>query len=318
MQLLRLPAEDCVVISELVRIAMAAIARTDTWEALQADGWTEQDLARLQQAWMRQSFTAAMARSLEGELIFGDVSFDSARKSNDETIAMLYGMEEYIPVAESERPLWERTLRNFPNGEEVANFLKKEVYCRIWRFACLDQDERRYLESMQHLLAIARDATTNRSFTDIEPAINRLREDSVPKNLYDRLRYPTPDSSITLSGVINKAMRAETERSLVICAVALKRYALRYGAPPASLDALVPEFVSSVPIDYMDGKPIKYQLNASGAFVLYSVGADGKDDGGNATLLPDKTNPHNLWDRRDWVWPSPATPDEIAAYRKER
>ena len=111
-------------------------------------------------------------------------------------------------------------------------------------------------------------------------------------------------------------MRAETERSLVICAIALKRYSLRHGTPPASLDALVPEFVLSVPIDYMDGKPLKYHLNADGAFVLYSVGADGKDGGGDTALLPDKTSLHNPWDRKDCVWPSPALPDEIAAYRK--
>ncbi len=67
----------------------------------------------------------------------------------------------------------------------------------------------------------------------------------------------------------------------------------------------------------IDGKPIKYRLEAGGAFVLYSVGADGKDDGGDSALLPDKTNFQNLWDRKDWVWPAPAQPDEIKAYRSD-
>ena len=87
--------------------------------------------------------------------------------------------------------------------------------------------------------------------------------------------------------------------------------------PPAALDVLVPEFLATVPIDYMDGKPIKYRLDAGGAFVLYSVGTDGHDDGGDTALLPDKTNRRNLWDRKDCVWPAPALPDEITAYRKE-
>jgi len=313
----RLMAEDHIVISELVRIAIAAIARTDTWEALQAEGWTDEDLARVQQAWASQSFAAGMVRGLEGELVYSDTTFDLFRKSNEETITLFYTVEQFLPPADSERPFWERTLRSLPGGETVANFLKKQVYCRVWRFAWLDQDERRDLEFTQRLLAIARAATTNQSFAAIEPAVNRLREDSVPKNLYDKLRYTALDSPFTLSGVVSKAMRAETERSLVICAVALKRYSLRHGTPPASLDALMPEFVSSLPIDYMDGKPLKYHRNADGTFVLYSVGADGKDSGGDTALLPDKTNLRNLWDRRDWVWPSPALPDEIAAYRKE-
>ena len=313
----RLLAEDRIVISELVRIAIAAIARTDTWEALQADGWTEEDLARVQQAWASQSSAAGMTRALEGELVYGGNSFELMRKSNEEAITLLYGLEAFMPVDDAERPVWEQTLKNLPGGEAVADFIKKQVYCRVWRFAWLDQDERRYLEFMQRLLAITRAATTNKSFAALEPAINRLREDSMSRNMYDKLRYPAPDSIGTLSGVINKAMRVETERSLVICAVALKRYSLRHGTPPASLDALVPEFVSTVPIDYMDGQPLKYRLNAGGTFVLYSVGVDGKDGGGDAALLPDKTNLRNLWDRRDWVWPSPALPDEIAAYRKE-
>jgi hypothetical protein len=316
-QLPRLLAEDRIAISELVRIAIAAIARNGTWEALQADGWTHEDLARVQQAWASQSFAAAMTRCLEGELVYADHSFDLFRKSNEETISLFYGLEEYLPTADAERPLWERTLRILPGGEAASDFLKKQVYCRVWRFAWLDQDERRYLDFMQRLLAISRAAETNKSFAALEPAINRLREDSVPESFYDKLRYSTPDTPFTLSNVISKSIRSETERSLVICAVALKRYALRYGAPPASLDALVPEFLSSVPIDYMDGKPIKYRLDTGGAFVLYSVGADGKDDGGDSALLPEKTNLRMPWDRKDWVWPAPALPEEVAAYRKE-
>jgi hypothetical protein len=84
-----------------------------------------------------------------------------------------------------------------------------------------------------------------------------------------------------------------------------------------SLDALVPEFLSSVPSDYMDGKPIKYRLDTGGAFVLYSVRADGKDDGGDSALLPDKTNLRMPWDRKDWGWPAPSQPDEVRAYRSD-
>jgi len=48
--------EDHILISELVRIAMAAIARTTVWEALQADGWTDAHLAPLAQIWESTTF----------------------------------------------------------------------------------------------------------------------------------------------------------------------------------------------------------------------------------------------------------------------
>lgn len=309
---IRLPlllAEDQVAISELVRIAIAAIAKTATWEALQADGWTDEDLAKIQEAVQSQEFASAMARSLEGERVFDDVSFDLLRKSNDDTFHLFnfYWVDVFSGDEGAERSFWQRTL----------DFLKKQVYCRIWRFAWLDQDQHRNLKQQQHLIEIARRAVSEKSFAAIQPAIAALDAESANKSWYDKLRYPEPQPFFTLSGVVKRAMRAETERSMTECAIALKRYSLRHGKFPTSLDLLVPEFVVSVPIDYMDGKPLRYRLNADGSFTLYSVGEDGKDDGGDTALLPDRTSTRNLWDRKDFVWPSPATPEEVEAYRKE-
>jgi len=112
-------------------------------------------------------------------------------------------------------------------------------------------------------------------------------------------------------------MRGEAERSVVLCAIALKRYSLKHGNFPPSLDSLVPEFIASVPVDYMDGKPMGYRLEADGTFRLYSVGEDEKDDGGNAAVTAGKTHLRDLWARKDFVWPRPATPEEVEAYRKK-
>ncbi|HWH70925.1 MAG TPA: hypothetical protein VNT26_16165, partial [Candidatus Sulfotelmatobacter sp.] len=198
-QLPRLLAEDRIVISELVRIAIAAIARADTWEALQAEGWTEPDLSNLQQAWEAQHFAEAMARSLEGERLFSLISYDLLRKSNADTFDMIYGLQQVFPPDDSERPWWERHLRLLPGGDTVADFLKKQVYCRLWRFAWLDQDERHYLESMQQLLKIVRRAAAEKSLADIRPALTQFEQDSARRTGYDRLRYPDANSPLTLT-----------------------------------------------------------------------------------------------------------------------
>lgn len=111
-------------------------------------------------------------------------------------------------------------------------------------------------------------------------------------------------------------MKAETDRSLTLCAIALKRHFLRHGKLPASLEALAPELLPAVPIDYMDGKPIKYQLEDNDTFILYSVGEDGQDNGGDLSL-PDGSRNRALWRRRDYVWPAPATAEEVEEYRRE-
>jgi hypothetical protein len=308
----RLLAEDRLVISELVRISIGAMARVATWEALQATNWTEGDLAVLQKAWESQGFATAMVRSLEGERAYDDTAYELVRKSNKETIEALYGLEDFFdrqPGTSSDSQ---------PYSDKVMKFLKRQVYGRFWCFAWSHQDQRHSLETTQHVLEIARIANETKSLAPVQPALSRLEEEAELKSHYDQWRYPVSQQYIsTLPNTVEKAMRAETERSIAICAIALRRFWLRHGKLPPNLAALVPEFLTSVPIDYMDGKPMKYHPNADGTFALYSVGEDGKDDGGDGSLLPDKPNSRNLWWWRDFVWPLPALPEEVEAYRQK-
>jgi hypothetical protein len=98
------------------------------------------------------------------------------------------------------------------------------------------------------------------------------------------------------------AVQNETMRQLTITAIALKRYELGHHRLPSDLAELVPEFLSAVPIDPMSGQPLRYHLNADGSFVLYSVGEDGHDDGGNPNP-PKSSDRPGLWSGRDAVWP---------------
>jgi hypothetical protein len=82
-------------------------------------------------------------------------------------------------------------------------------------------------------------------------------------------------------------------------------------------------------MDVMDGKPLRYRLNPDGTFLLYSVGEDGVDNGGDLTptesIVRSRIHPwlatdaHSRakawWLARDAVWPMPATPEEIKAYQ---
>ena len=85
----------------------------------------------------------------------------------------------------------------------------------------------------------------------------------------------------------------------------------------SQLSELVPEILPSAPIDPMDGKPLRYRRNADGTFLLYSVGADGKDDGGDARPQKNDSKPQ-LMNARDIVWPQRASPEEIEDYEKRR
>ncbi len=62
-------------------------------------------------------------------------------------------------------------------------------------------------------------------------------------------------------------------------ATAVARYELAHGAPPDLLDSLVPAYITSVPEDPFDLHPMRYRREED-SYILYSVGPNGKDDGG--------------------------------------
>ncbi len=121
---------------------------------------------------------------------------------------------------------------------------------------------------------------------------------------------------------LTKFADIQMEQRLVITAIALKRYQLRQGKYPARLQDLTPGYLSEIPLDPMDGKPLRYQPKPGDTFLLYSVGEDSK---GQTAATPARSHEetiklkvyklqpwlsegtNQLWLKaRDAVWPLPA------------
>src|SRR2546430_1061882 len=73
--------------------------------------------------------------------------------------------------------------------------------------------------------------------------------------------------------------RAEMFHELDQLAFALAAYRADTGAYPKTLDLLTPKYLIKIPEDRFVGEPLHYALTPDG-FLLYSVGDDGKDNGG--------------------------------------
>lgn len=65
--------------------------------------------------------------------------------------------------------------------------------------------------------------------------------------------------------------------------VALRAYQRGHGELPATLDAMVPDYLESVPRDAFDGESIRYDARRK---LVYSVGSDFRDEGGRPDLSP--------------------------------
>jgi hypothetical protein len=72
---------------------------------------------------------------------------------------------------------------------------------------------------------------------------------------------------------------ARTENDLLMVSFALRAYKADHGAYPANLEALSPAYLNAIPIDVFSAGPLKYKVTGKSC-ILYSVGPDGKDNGG--------------------------------------
>ncbi|NLE57299.1 MAG: hypothetical protein GX616_02985 [Planctomycetes bacterium] len=90
---------------------------------------------------------------------------------------------------------------------------------------------------------------------------------------------------------------ANANGAAVITIHAIEAYRHRHGAYPAELSALVPEMLDSLPPDPCSRHqaPLRYRLDETEGYVLYSVGSDGQDEGGIA--------PPGGSGAADWVFP---------------
>ena len=70
-------------------------------------------------------------------------------------------------------------------------------------------------------------------------------------------------------------------------AVAIERYRRANGESlPAALTDLVPRYLTDIPEDPLTGKPLLFRAGPD-AYLVYSVGRNGKDDGGRLRVQPD-------------------------------
>ncbi|MCM8769503.1 MAG: hypothetical protein NC911_07550 [Candidatus Omnitrophica bacterium] len=177
---------------------------------------------------------------------------------------VLYGLKEIerqaicSPREGARNPGIEAIFPNPLTPEEARNFWKRQqlIYFRFMSL-CLEMAKNPYW--------IIRDKL-NQTFSEI----NNL-----------------PD----LKGVITKQLLSPLKRAflteasykarlgLASLALACCLYRLKSGNYPLSLEELAPEFFSELPLDPFTGQKYHYRVTELG-FLIYSVGQDGQDDGG--------------------------------------
>jgi hypothetical protein len=308
------PAE----VSHLFRYACVIFAFGATWQAVQADGWADDRLATLQQEWESVDFfrglpeTAAFTRAC------------MVAECQSERQQPLRGLVPTLKQALGPPPdVWSaltdywRQLRYHQHGT-----YEDEKHLLV-HYRNREQELRRAMKSsswseMRQLPGVTNLVRFQSKHPSRLQCVINLKQLSLASQIYAEGGQG--------EGLLGRAAVAEARRRLIVTAIALERYGRRHGSYPDTLEGLVPELLKNLPIDFMDGKPLRYRRTDDGHFVLYSVGLDCVDNGGKRPReapggspsfypLPVRlSNPNGT----DLVWPRPATTADIERFKREQ
>jgi hypothetical protein len=268
LDLCQMQRDEFAILTQMMRIALTRLALAVTWEVLQTNGWNQTQLADLQRSWSEFDALQALERGRLGERAL-----------------LLEFMTGIAHSARDDGGLWNRLLASWYPPERDALF---------------------YLKHLQPLLDGIRNVSNGTATSGLEPELADLEValDRAGSSLF-RHRYTVGLISLgNVKRAVDAAMIAETQRRMTLVAIALQRFSLSHGAPPPSLAELVPDFLGVIPLDPFDGWPLRYRLDPDGSFVLYSIGPDRVDDGGDPAPTTLNADP-GLGEAQDIVWPSP-------------
>jgi hypothetical protein len=253
------------------------IAVQPVWEGLTEHAWSEAQLQELQTTFLQYNFIADLNRPLAGERAAGVLTADLLVRGK-------YNLND---------------LTDNPNQTSSSTFIN--LLGRIAPHGWYYLEQLSYARLYQLQLDGAYDAETKRVYPGRIAANNSALDEAfagrkplamicIRHQLLAAILLPA------LNKIPIKAAAAQTAVDEAAIACALERFRLANGKFPENLNALVPQFISRLPNDVMSGLPYQYRPAADGQFILYSIGANERDDGGvsGKTLFDDKEG--------DWVW----------------
>lgn len=298
-------------VSYLVRFMDTKQAFNATWQALQADSWPDEQLARLQAEWESINFIT----NLPDTAAFKRASTAAACEFNrNQTLTSRPSFGSFLYQAlKSPRSFW----------PELQYRWRADAYLRS---GCYEDEAA--------LLIFYRDRELELRKAAQSATWSEMRQIAGTTNYAPfQSKYSSPFSSFlniretgmafqrqgaTMAG---RAAEAEAERRVLITALALERYRGKHGSYPQSLSALAPDFLKTVPMDFIDGQPLRYRLKAGGHFLLYSIGLDCVDDGGKIPSSARRSPAEIVTGaspKGDIVWPLPASTAAVDARRQEQ
>jgi hypothetical protein len=256
-------------ISHLVRIAIMYMTLQLIWEGLAEHKWSDEQLVALNAGLGKLDFLADYEFTMRGERAFVIVSFENQRRARE-------------MISPTDTGYVTNKLTFMPSAFFYQNELAFSRINQEWLLPLVDMNTRIVSpETLRRVDDAARAESKHYSPYKIQALMSFQSLDSAVK------RFAFIQSSVDLARV----------------ACALERYHLAHGEYPETLDALAPQFIEKIPHDIIGGQPLHYRRTDDGKFLLYSIGWNETDDGGQEAPLIQ--NGGIDYTKGDWVWQYP-------------
>jgi hypothetical protein len=258
--------EEPTIISHLVRNAIVRMAVTVTERGINRAVPGNEACKKLQNAFTRVGKTNLLARALIGE------------RAMD------------IPIF---RLSWSE-IQNFnQNGEGENQPRKPQHYSGkpqfiFWLSGFFERDLNFYLQTMDRGISLAKlPPPENLALANALQEASQMAQTN--RYIYSAMLLPA------FASVARREASTQAQVELAQVAMAAARFHNTRGAWPDNLKVLVPQFLDFVPADPFDGAPMRYHLLNKG-WLIYSVDADGHDDGGRESPDHKKSTDTNSYD----------------------
>ena len=235
-------ADSRVLLTHLVSSALTSISMAPIWEGLTDRSWSDAQLQELQSILAGRDFAAEMRAGIEGEII-----------ATDEIIV---------------------NFKDFLNSYAPDHDLRK--YYPLYS-PWLDHNRARMIELYHKGIIQA----SKKHYREAHSVTGSLIDNIADTSDFSPRTIVAKFVSSSAPTVVSRAARTDAELRQAIIAAALERHFLAKQAYPDELAALAPDFVDGVPLDPAVARPMRYERTPDGRYRLWSIGTDGKDDGGS-------------------------------------
>jgi len=270
--------DEPLIISRQVRASIISLTIQVIWEGVVQNKFSETQLAQITTTMADINLAAEYNASFRGERAIGIGILDSIRHwKNQKLIYLCDGSDSFS---------WDELLFHLmPDGWFRQNQVALSRMFQSVLIATNEVDDR----------IISRDIRRKNGFA-LTDVYRRLS----PYNTLAGEIFPEVERFAQRLAFIQNAV------NLARLACALERYQLVHNEYPDTLTALTPGFIPEIPNDVINGRPMHYHRSTDGKFVLYSVGWNEVDNGGDPGLKI-LENGYRSWDidQGDWVWPFP-------------